>query len=314
MRSQVEEAIIKSTNPIETHEKEEVNALGQKGIWINKTEVEEWLKKNQRPGSGGKSGAGGGIHLNEYKLNHDPTPEIIHKKSTQRIEYTQDFTLRLLKPPSPEPPGEIVIREEASVRAPPAPPLIIRQQPKVPRAKTPEPLVIREKPPQAPPVLPAKLITISGKRLPPPPRKVIIERMAPLPPKPQSVLVERWLPFPRQKRKVIYQRMGSDDDETIAKIKNTIVEWSQAEVDIKKLFKFAGVTRVDPLEYVRHYGEDALMSESEMPRVAHEIKPPDHYVLASQLRQQKRHSYHHPQQFHDIELEGIRAFFFKYYD
>lgn len=303
----MEEAIIKSTNPIETHEKEEVNALGQKGIWINKTEVEEWLKKNQRPGSshgGGKSG----IHLNEYKLNHDPNPEIIHKKSTQRIEYTQDFTLRLLKPPSPEPPGEIVIREEASVRAPPAPPLIIRQQPKVPRAKTPEPLVIREKPPQAPPVLPAKLITISGKRLPPPPRKVIIERMAPLPPKPQSVLVERWLPFPRQKRKVIYQRMGSDDDETIAKIKNTIVEWSQAEVDIKKRFKFAGVTRVDPLEYVQHYGEDALMSESEMPRVAHEIKPPDHYVLASQLRQQKRHSYHHPQQFHDIELEGIRAF------
>jgi len=44
---------------------------------------------------------------------------------------------------------------------PPAPPLVIRQQPA--RPVTPEPLVIREAPPQAPAPVGRKLITISGK-------------------------------------------------------------------------------------------------------------------------------------------------------
>jgi len=50
-----------------------------------------------------------------------------------------------------------------------------------------------------------KLITIHGQKLPPPPRKVVIERLAPLPNKPQSVLIERWLPYTQTKRKVIFQ-------------------------------------------------------------------------------------------------------------
>lgn len=284
IRSQIEEAIIKSTSPIQTNETEKINVLGQKGVWLNKGEVEEWLSKN----------ANQRVDLSEYKLNNDPNPEIIHKKSTARLEYNQDFTLRLLKPTTPEPPGDIIIKEGASVRAPPAPPLIIRQYPNV-RAKTPQPLIIRERPPEAPPVLGKKLITISGKRLPPPPRKIIIERLAPLPVKPQSVLVERWLPFPRQKRKVIYQRAENDGTLTVP-TRNTIVEWSAAEVDIKKRFKFAGVTRVNPDDYLQHYGADALLNENEMPLIAHEIKPPEHYVLASHLA---RHNLNL-----GIELEG----------
>jgi hypothetical protein len=56
-----------------------------------------------------------------------------------------------------------------------------------------------------------KLITISGKRLPPPPRKVIIERLAPLPTKPQSVIIERWLPYnDNLKRRVVYQKAPPD--------------------------------------------------------------------------------------------------------
>jgi len=42
---------------------------------------------------------------------------------------------------------------------PPAPPLIIRQQP--PRPPTPEPLVIREAPPQPPPAIGLKLMYLS---------------------------------------------------------------------------------------------------------------------------------------------------------
>ena len=36
---------------------------------------------------------------------------------------------------------------------------------------------------------------ISGQKFPPPPRKVVIERLAPIPQKPQSVILEKWLPY-----------------------------------------------------------------------------------------------------------------------
>ena len=102
------------------------------------------------------------------------------------------ITLPLCSRPPPAP-GEIVIHQEPDLVAGAAPPLIIRQQP--PRPDTPEPLVIREAPPEPPAPLGVKKITISGKQLPPPPRKVIIERLAPLPAKPQNVIIERWLPY-----------------------------------------------------------------------------------------------------------------------
>ena len=56
--------------------------------------------------------------------------------------------------------------------------MVIRQQP--PRPETPAPLIVREAPPRPPAAVGQKVITISGKRLPPPPRKVIIERLDPL--------------------------------------------------------------------------------------------------------------------------------------
>jgi hypothetical protein len=36
---------------------------------------------------------------------------------------------------------------------------------------------------------------ISGKKYPPPPRKVVIERLAQIPQKPQAVILEKWLPY-----------------------------------------------------------------------------------------------------------------------
>ncbi len=62
--------------------------------------------------------------------------------------------------------------------------------------------VIREAPPSPPEQIGRKVITVSGKRLPPPPRKVVVERLAPLPTKPQSVIIERWLPYSQVKRRV----------------------------------------------------------------------------------------------------------------
>ena len=52
---------------------------------------------------------------------------------------------------------------------------------------------------------------LNMKQLPPPPRKVVIERLPPLPSKPQPLIVERWLPYrPSCKRRVIFQTAPPD--------------------------------------------------------------------------------------------------------
>ena len=47
--------------------------------------------------------------------------------------------------------------------------------------------------------------------MPPPARKVVIERLAPIPSKPQAVIVERWLPYNENiKRRVVFQKAPAD--------------------------------------------------------------------------------------------------------
>lgn len=260
--SSVEAAILRSTVPIDVNETEEITVLGQRGIWANKAEVNSWR---------------GALPISEYKINEDNNPEIITKVTQQNLTYIQELAVRYLRPPTPPPPGEIVITQETNSLTPPAPPLIIRQQP--PRPSTPEPIVIREAPPQAPPAVGRKVITISGKRLPPPPRKVIIERLAPLPSKPQSVIVERWLPYSQVKRRVIFQKTN-DRDPVVVKPKNVIVQWEAPQVTIKKDFKYLGVIRANPVEYVQRYGP-TLKTTKELPDFVLEIKPPQGIVLAA---------------------------------
>ncbi len=166
--------------------------------------------------------------------------------------------MRYLKPPTPPPPGDIIIKQECNYTCAPTPPLIIRQQP--PRPCTPEPLVIRECPPPSPPLAQqsTKVITISGKRVPPPPRKVIVERLAPIPPKPQPVIIERWLPYAQVKRRVIYQRTTSTADHQdvcagggnaeVLKPRNVIVQWEAPKVTVKQCVKYLGTIRANPAE------------------------------------------------------------------
>lgn len=131
--SSVEAAILRSTVPIDINETEEITWNGQRGIWANKAEVINWR---------------GVIPLNEYRINEDPNPEVITKKSQQQLVYQQEVAIRYLRPPTPPAPGEILIQQEVNTITPPAPPLIIRQQP--PRPTTPQPLVVREAPPPPP--------------------------------------------------------------------------------------------------------------------------------------------------------------------
>ncbi|CAF5032738.1 unnamed protein product, partial [Rotaria sp. Silwood1] len=54
-------------------------------------------------------------YVNQYPLNQDPYPEHIHRPTNEHLTYQQDIAIRYLQPPSPPPPGPIVVRE---IRAP----------------------------------------------------------------------------------------------------------------------------------------------------------------------------------------------------
>ena len=131
--SEIEQAILRSSDPITLNESEEITVNGQRGIWANRAEVVNWR---------------GAIPITQYLINEDANPELITKRSQQTLEYIQELAIRYLRPPTPPAPGEIIIQQQANMLTAPAPPLIIRQQPA--RPATPEPLVVREAPPQPP--------------------------------------------------------------------------------------------------------------------------------------------------------------------
>ena len=110
------------------------------------------------------------IPIEQYKLNVDPNPIVIKKKSNEKIKLIKTISLRFLKPPQPTQPGDITIIQEPDVRAPAAPPLVIRLQPDANSKSV--PIIIRERPPATPVSIPPKNIVIPGKILTPPPRQV----------------------------------------------------------------------------------------------------------------------------------------------
>jgi Ca2+-binding EF-hand superfamily protein len=278
--SALESAISLANSPLEFKEKESITVNGNTGVWLNKEEILNWK---------------GDIPITEYSINEDSNPEIIRKQTDQKILCKQEVAVRYLRPPTPPPPGEIIIREEKNFLTAPAPPLVIRQVP--PRPETPVPLILREVPPKQPVIVGKKIITISGKRLPPPPRKVVIERLAQLPKKPQAVIVERWLPYTQSKRKVIFQK-NTIADPVIVKPRNVIIQWDTPTVEIKKDFKDLGIIRADPAEYIERYG-NSLISHLELPQFVKEIKPPFGLTLAAEYQ---------TQEFYELEgdIEALR--------
>ena len=143
-------------------------------------------------------------HLADENLNVDPNPIVIRKKPEERLTHVQNVSLKFLKPPQPEQPGDITIIQEPDRQEPPLPPLFIRQMPKPP-VENQNPIIYREKPPKVPNHIPEQTITIPG-RVVQRPRRVIVEQFAPKPPKPQPIIIERWLAYPKQTREVIYEQ------------------------------------------------------------------------------------------------------------
>jgi len=253
--SQIEQQILRSTQPIEVSETEEITVIGQRGVWMNKAEVNAWR---------------GDLAITEYRIHEDANPQVITKRFEQQVEYVQELAIRYLRPPTPPAPGEIVITQEPNTNVGPAPPLIIRQA--AARADTPEPLVVREAPPQPPAPVGPKRITISGKKNPPPPRKVVIERLAPLPSKPQNVIVERWLPYAETKRRVVFNKAAEVKAE-VATPRNVIVQWEAPSVNVRKEVKYLGVIKANPAEYVQRYGAE-LKVHTALPQFVLDIKTP----------------------------------------
>jgi hypothetical protein len=262
--SNVEAAILAATKPFEIAEKEIININGISGLWTNKSEAENW---------------NGPLPLKEYPINNDSEPEVIKKRTDQTIIYEHEVAIRYLRPPTPPPPGELIIKQEKAVRPPPAPPVVIRQQPRKP--ETPPPLVVREEPPKPPKPIPPKVITVPGKQLPPPPRKVVIERFGTLPDKPRPIVIERWLPYGEQKRKIVYMKPNESESPVEIQQKNLVIEWEAPQVLIKKEFRDLGIVKVNPLEYYEKYNGE-LKPSSELPALAQTIQPPAGYTYAAE--------------------------------
>lgn len=95
--SEIEQSIIRSNQPIQINESEEITVNGQRGIWANRAEVANWR---------------GVIPINQYVINEDANPEIITKRSNQTLDYVQELAIRYLRPPTPPAPGEIIIQQQ----------------------------------------------------------------------------------------------------------------------------------------------------------------------------------------------------------
>ena len=176
------------------------------------------------------------------------------------------------------------------------------------RPITPEPLVIREAPPQPPPAIGRKIITISGKRIPPPPRKVVIERFAQLPAKPQAVLIERWLPYAEVKRRVIFQ--AAPPDPIVVKPRNTIVQWEAPQINVRKEYKYLGTVRANPIDYVRLY-HGSLKTANLLPDFVLNLKHPEGVVLAAEHQPRAHHELEgdlHALNLIDLDKEGLSAY------
>jgi len=252
--SKVEEQIRSSSQPIPASELDIIEINGIRGIWLNKAEVENWR---------------GEIPISEYPINNDPNPELVRLKQANCADRVQELAIKYLKPPRPPTPGPIVIKQEPNVPTAPAPPIIIRQL--APEPCQPPPVVVRERPPAPPEPICAKTVTIPGQRLPPPPRRVIIEKLAQAPPQPQAVTVERWLPYDKRERRVVLEKKPCDP--CVEKPKNIIFEWEPQCVNQKTEVRDLGVEAADPQQYAQAHGA-SLKPANELPQFVLDVKPP----------------------------------------
>ena len=271
--SRVQEAVLNAKAPIPVNETAlttvRINGQEITGIWVNRDECLNWR---------------GPIPLEQYKINTE-SATVIKKHATHSYDAVQNISVKYLKPPALQTPGDLIIKEEGTVQLPPAPPIIIRQQAAAVRAAP--TLIYREKPPRPPAPIPTQTITIPGRAIDPPPRQVIVERMAAAAQAPQDIIIERWLGYPKLRRNVIHQK-GSSTLHTQSAPKNVIIDWeTTGHTDrVNQKYHFLGVETADPLEYERRHGHE-LVDTHKLPSFVSELnsKIPSGEILASNVSQ-----------------------------
>lgn len=224
----------------------------QSGVYVNKEDEIGWS---------------GQLKISDYPINADSNPVVIQKSSAETLNYVQPITVKYLKPPTPQPAGDIIIKQEKDTLLPRAPPLIIRQRPL--EQVTPEPVFYRDQPPEMPEQLEQKVITISGKKLPPPPRRLIIEKLPQLPSKPQPIVIEKWLQQERQTRRVKF--IQAERVENWRSEKNLIINWNSPRATVSRDYQLLGTQSCDPNGFCLKYG-NTLLSSSQMLNVLRENK------------------------------------------
>jgi hypothetical protein len=210
-------------------------------------------------------------------LNVDPNPILIRKKPAAPVNYTQQVSVKFLQPPPPQQPGDIVITQQKDVQAAPAPPKLIRQRPPLP--VKPAPLVVRERPPLPPAPIAPEHHVIPGKVIPPPPRKVIVERLPQLPQPPQDIIVERWLEYAPRTRRVVFQPAPRLIPAPAPK--NVIIQWDSPAVALNRQFRNLGVSAAHPAQYAATFGA-SLVHPSAIPALARGVRPANGEVLAAE--------------------------------
>ena len=126
-----------------------------------------------------------------------------------------------------------------------------------------------------------------------------------MPTKPQAVLIERWLPYKEVKRRVIFQ--ASPPDPVVIKPRNTIVQWEAPKVEIRKDFKYLGVVKANPADYVQRYGS-VLKLTRDLPEFVLDIKHPEGLVLAADYKSSAIHELEgdlHALKLINLEREGL---------
>jgi hypothetical protein len=248
--SQIEQQVIQAQQPIQTNAREQFSHGQYRGLYLNKQEVDQFR---------------GPIPIEQYKINEDPNPEVIRKR-LDKLKYTQEVAVRFLQPPKAPKPGDLIIRERQST-IPPAPPVVLRQEGQ--GASTPAPLIYREAPPKTPVCIPEQVVEVDGDAIPPPARRVVVEKLSNLPAKPQNVIIEKWLPYQKQKRRVVFHPAQGCAAENP---RNLIIEWEAPEVEVEQVCRNLGTINADPEEYRRQYGNE-LKQKCELPNLCCELKP-----------------------------------------
>ena len=198
---------------------------------------------------------------NQYLQQHERdiclhSPKTVEDTvSSSPILREQQVSVRFLRPPTPPPPGPLVIKQVREKQPPPQPPLVINERP--PRSVTPPPLVLRERPPTPPQCIPCETKIEYLPAGPVPKRSVTIHRYEAVPQRPQDIIIERWLPYgPRPERRVIIQPAVAAENYPDATF--TIYKHGSTVGGVRRKFQNLGVCPEDPCCYSSRYSGHLL--------------------------------------------------------